>query len=96
MAPQKSPRSKDDKTKKRKRDVSDADTKVKRHRAQDLESASQENGELSSIQDNDGEAGWRLSRPMGGRMLDIDPILVAGDEYATSGPPFDNLILTAL
>lgn len=30
-------------------------------------------------QSDDGEAGWNISKPMGGRMLDIDPILT-GDE----------------
>lgn len=28
----------------------------------------------------DGETGWRISKPMGGRMLDIDPILTADEE----------------
>ncbi|KAK7430245.1 NET1-associated nuclear protein 1 [Neonectria magnoliae] len=27
------------------------------------------------------EAGWRVSKPMGGRMLDIDPILTTDDQY---------------
>ncbi|KPM37373.1 hypothetical protein AK830_g9212 [Neonectria ditissima] len=27
------------------------------------------------------EAGWRVSKPMGGRMLDIDPILTSDDQY---------------
>lgn len=29
---------------------------------------------------DDGEAGWRVSKPMGGRMLDIDPILTDDDQ----------------
>lgn len=29
----------------------------------------------------DGETGWRISKPMGGRMLDIDPILTQDDQY---------------
>jgi NET1-associated nuclear protein 1 (U3 small nucleolar RNA-associated protein 17) len=29
------------------------------------------------------EAGWRVSKPMGGRMLDIDPILTDDDRYVT-------------
>jgi NET1-associated nuclear protein 1 (U3 small nucleolar RNA-associated protein 17) len=44
-------------------------------------------GELSSFrpqevirQSDDGEAGWRISKPMGGRMLDIDPILTADEQ----------------
>ncbi|KAL7789953.1 hypothetical protein V8C37DRAFT_385653 [Trichoderma ceciliae] len=29
----------------------------------------------------DGETGWRISKPMGGRMLDIDPILTQDDQH---------------
>lgn len=29
---------------------------------------------------DDGEAGWRVSKPMGGRMLDIDPILTDDEQ----------------
>lgn len=37
---------------------------------------------LSLIQQTeDGEAGWRVSKPMGGRMLDIDPILTADEQF---------------
>ncbi|OAA46871.1 WD repeat-containing protein 75 [Metarhizium rileyi] len=32
-------------------------------------------------QSDDGEAGWRVSKPMGGRMLDIDPILTQNEQY---------------
>ncbi|KAG6034359.1 hypothetical protein E4U41_006574 [Claviceps citrina] len=32
-------------------------------------------------QSDDGDAGWRVSRPMGGRMLDIDPILTADEKH---------------
>ncbi|KAG6009749.1 hypothetical protein E4U21_001498 [Claviceps maximensis] len=32
-------------------------------------------------QSDDGDAGWRVSKPMGGRMLDIDPILTADEKY---------------
>lgn len=28
----------------------------------------------------EGETGWRISKPMGGRMLDIDPILTQDDQ----------------
>ena len=31
-------------------------------------------------QSDDGEAGWRISKPMGGRMLDVDPILTADEQ----------------
>ncbi|KAM0250571.1 hypothetical protein ACHAP5_002101 [Fusarium lateritium] len=30
---------------------------------------------------DDTEAGWRVSKPMGGRMLDIDPVLTADEQY---------------
>lgn len=33
----------------------------------------------------DSEAGWRISRPMGGRMLDIDPILTVDEQYVSKG-----------
>lgn len=29
---------------------------------------------------DDTEAGWRVSKPMGGRMLDIDPVLTADEQ----------------
>ncbi|PNY29224.1 U3 small nucleolar RNA-associated protein 17 [Tolypocladium capitatum] len=32
-------------------------------------------------QSDDGEAGWRISKPMGGRMLDIDPILTTDEQH---------------
>lgn len=37
-------------------------------------------------QTEDSEAGWRVSKPMGGRMLDIDPILTADDQLVLRGP----------
>ncbi|KAJ6442967.1 WD repeat-containing protein 75 [Purpureocillium lavendulum] len=103
MAGLKSPRVKDDKTKKRKREANDADTKAKRHRQQArqgkpngldgdseadklieadslLEVAADSHNEVVGRREN-GEAGWRISKPMGGRMLDIDPILTADDRY---------------
>lgn len=93
MAPSKTPKSKDDKTKKRKRDVSDAVEALKRQRAQ---GASQTNGELdltngdsanihnAVAQSPENEAGWRISRPMGGRMLDVDPILTENGQYVSA------------
>lgn len=30
---------------------------------------------------DNGEAGWRVSKPIGGRMLDIDPILTEDEQY---------------
>lgn len=38
------------------------------------------------------EAGWRLSTPMGGRMLDIDPILTEDNQYVTSALLFNPII----
>ncbi|KAG8408968.1 NET1-associated nuclear protein 1 [Metarhizium acridum] len=107
MTGSKGPRAKDDKTKKRKRDVNESETTSKRHRQQKRESIANGNnaptpqklkqrelnhedlaGELSSFrpqqvirQSDDGEAGWRVSKPMGGRMLDIDPILTKDEQY---------------
>lgn len=31
-------------------------------------------------QSDDGDAGWKISKPMGGRMLDIDPILTVDEK----------------
>lgn len=104
MAGPKSPRTKEDKTKKRKRDAVDGDAKSKRHRLQKngqgvegsgngplLKLSEQVNG--SALQDgtsyrphevirqtDDGESGWKISQPMGGRMLDIDPILTEDEQ----------------
>ncbi|KAK4091925.1 hypothetical protein Purlil1_3764 [Purpureocillium lilacinum] len=103
MAGLKSPRVRDDKTKKRKREANDSETKAKRHRQQArqgkangdegdseadrlieadslLEVAATSQGDMVGHLEN-GEAGWRISKPMGGRMLDIDPILTADDRY---------------
>lgn len=41
---------------------------------------SKSNGEAMAERSSDGEAGWRISKPMGGRMLDIDPILTQDDQ----------------
>ncbi|KAL6876606.1 hypothetical protein J3F83DRAFT_726411 [Trichoderma novae-zelandiae] len=38
-------------------------------------------GEALANRSSEGEAGWRISKPMGGRMLDIDPILTQDDQY---------------
>ncbi|KAF5017114.1 hypothetical protein F66182_11003 [Fusarium sp. NRRL 66182] len=111
MAGHKSPRTKKDPTKKRKRDVNENDSRTKRHRAerkankvngrsQDAEESSSANGvivEANGIsgalaeagsreieivrQFDDTETGWRVSRPMGGRMLDIDPVLTEDEQY---------------
>lgn len=106
MTGTKGPRAKDDKTKKRKRGITESETTSKRHRQQNRESKADGNntptpqkskqgesnhevlaGELSSFrpqqvirQSDDGEAGWRVSKPMGGRMLDIDPILTKDEQ----------------
>lgn len=95
----------DDSTKKRKREVAEADTRSKRSKAQqggkehdqaepaadgDVESENNvQNGALLKpkstggeeiVSRPDGETGWRISKPMGGRMLDIDPILTQDDQ----------------
>ncbi|POR32737.1 U3 small nucleolar RNA-associated protein 17 [Tolypocladium paradoxum] len=105
MAGHKSPRAKDDKTKKRKRDTNESETKskTKKHRQQGQQdnvnghNKALESGKLIEAdslraatsyrpqevicQSDDGEAGWRVSKPMGGRMLDIDPILTADEQH---------------
>ncbi|KAM0564618.1 hypothetical protein ACHAPJ_000833 [Fusarium lateritium] len=98
MAGHKSPRTKNDPTKKRKRDVNENDSRTKRHRAE--RKANKANGVVSEVNElsgaltqagsreieivrqfDDTEAGWRVSKPMGGRMLDIDPILTEDEQY---------------
>lgn len=61
-----------DKNNKRKRDSIGDEAKAKRARAQDAngEPAMDLAERLDSL-----DAAWRISKPMGGRMLDIDPIL---------------------
>ncbi|KAM3502355.1 hypothetical protein MY10362_004898 [Beauveria mimosiformis] len=83
MAGQRAQRIKVDKTKKRKRDSNENEVKAKRVRPQDA------NGELAeptSTKDlaqrlDRSDAAWKISKPMGGRMLDIDPILTDDGEY---------------
>ncbi|QYS97154.1 hypothetical protein H0G86_004387 [Trichoderma simmonsii] len=106
MAGSKLSRPQDESTKKRKRDLNEADARSKRSRPQqgdeeeqaespaDGDSESEDNlqnGALLGSKSNgderligrsfDGETGWRISKPMGGRMLDIDPILTQDDQY---------------
>lgn len=88
MAGSKVSKPKDDPTKKRKRDLNETDARSKRSRqpqtdstnSGDVESEKLQNGEEIVNLPHDGEAGWRLSKPMGGRMLDIDPILTPDDQ----------------
>ncbi|XWW99667.1 hypothetical protein V2A60_007678 [Cordyceps javanica] len=83
MAGQRASRIKVDKTKKRKRDSNENEVTAKRARPQDA------NGELAeptSTKDlaqrlDRSDATWKISKPMGGRMLDIDPILTDDGEY---------------
>ncbi|KAF5662319.1 small nucleolar ribonucleoprotein [Fusarium heterosporum] len=108
MAGHKSPRTKNDPTKKRKLDVAETDSRSKRQRAE--RKANKANGlnlknetekgvvsEVNSLsgalteagsrevevvrQFDNTEAGWRVSKPMGGRMLDIDPVLTEDEQY---------------
>ncbi|KAF4339100.1 small nucleolar ribonucleo [Fusarium beomiforme] len=108
MAGHKSLRTKNDPTKKRKRDVTENDSRTKRLRAErkankangtKLENASgngvvaEVNGILGTLSEDrtreieivrqfdDPEAGWRVSKPMGGRMLDIDPVLTEDEQH---------------
>ncbi|KAF5253460.1 hypothetical protein FANTH_1646 [Fusarium anthophilum] len=108
MAGHKSPRTKNDPTKKRKRDVTENDSRTKRLRAErkankingiklENESGNGVVAEVNGIsgalaeagtreieivrQFDDTEAGWRVSKPMGGRMLDIDPVLTENEQF---------------
>lgn len=40
------------------------------------------NGDVQNGLDADENAGWQISKPVGGRMLDIDPILTNDEQYA--------------
>lgn len=95
MSPRKPSREQNDKNKKRKRDVADPDPNSKRQRGQRLKNGEAEakGSETSVLQNgnteltpgavqkvNTIEGGWRLSTPMGGRMLDIDPILTEDNQ----------------
>ncbi len=89
MAGTRSPKTKVDKTKKRKRDTNEADGQAKRVRPQeangDLVANEKELAEAAGqnlvAKMDSADAGWRISKPMGGRMLDIDPILSADEQY---------------
>lgn len=88
MAGTKVSKFKDDPTKKRKRDLNETDARSKRSRQPQANSTA--NGDVGSekldkgkgivSRSHGGETGWRLSKPMGGRMLDIDPILTQDDQ----------------
>ncbi|KAF4446273.1 hypothetical protein F53441_10075 [Fusarium austroafricanum] len=105
MAGNKSPRTKNDPTKKRKRDLTENDSRTKRLRAERKAKANglgneSANGVVAEVNGISGalaesgsreieivrqfdntEAGWRVSKPMGGRMLDIDPVLTEDEQY---------------
>ncbi|KAJ4131071.1 NET1-associated nuclear protein 1 [Fusarium equiseti] len=103
MAPNKSPRTKHDPTKKRKRDLNENDSRTKRQRADrkaakangtsksgvvsevpEISEALTETGprEIEIVRQFDNtDAGWRVSKPMGGRMLDIDPVMTEDEQY---------------
>lgn len=103
MAGSKSVKSREDGTKKRKRDIVEADQDTKRHRkdqkARKAEQAREKptdpektgsslqkasKSEVAALAQSkttvltpteNAASSWKISKPMGGRMLDIDPIL---------------------
>lgn len=93
MAGVKSASAKDGAIKKRKRD-NENDPSSKRARSNQKDK--QVNGKSASVlqpdakaatevsQFNNEEAGWRVSKPTGGRMLDIDPIISNDERLAAS------------
>lgn len=107
MSGAKSSKVREDKTKKRKRDTTEADKDTKRHRKDQKTGkspAKAEDGKNLALTSQkkkskakdaplandqkavvltppvDGISDWKVSKPMGGRMLDIDPILTADEE----------------
>lgn len=108
MAGSKSAKSREDKTKKRKRDTIEADQDTKRHRkyqkagkadqgrdkpkdskknksklqkASETDVSQSPHGKTALFKPTtDGASAWKTSKPMGGRMLDIDPILTEDEE----------------
>jgi NET1-associated nuclear protein 1 (U3 small nucleolar RNA-associated protein 17) len=103
MAGSRSTKSREDGTKKRKRDIIEADQDTKRHRKEQKARKAEQAREKpagsekteSSLQKasktelaplaqskttvlkptENAASSWKISKPMGGRMLDIDPIL---------------------
>lgn len=91
MAGRNNSKSHEDKTKKRKREAQEADAKAKRHRKEEKANGLKtptkpnktENGDIvvKVVESTEnGESGWKVSKPMGGRMLDIDPILTDDEQ----------------
>ncbi|OAA49696.1 WD domain containing protein [Cordyceps fumosorosea ARSEF 2679] len=83
MAKNKTHRFKVDEPKKRKRDGNDSEITAKRARPQDANGVLAEptsTKDLAKRLDRSDTA-WKISKPMGGRMLDIDPILTDNGEY---------------
>ncbi|RCI13327.1 hypothetical protein L249_0325 [Ophiocordyceps polyrhachis-furcata BCC 54312] len=95
MAGQNSPQVKDNKAQKRKREAGESETKSKRHRhgrrhnqdnankKPDRCTATASDSLVKKSQDlsHHSGSGWRISKPMGGRILDIDPILTADERF---------------
>lgn len=88
MAGQRASRVKVDKTKKRKRDSNENETATKRARPQDANGELAEPTSTKDLADrlDRSDAAWKISKPMGGRMLDIDPILTDDGEYVEFFP----------
>jgi NET1-associated nuclear protein 1 (U3 small nucleolar RNA-associated protein 17) len=89
MAGARSPKSRVDKTKKRKRDTNEVNGQSKRPRPQETngefvtgeQELAEAAGQKLVAKMDTADAGWRISKPMGGRMLDIDPILTKDEQY---------------
>jgi NET1-associated nuclear protein 1 (U3 small nucleolar RNA-associated protein 17) len=102
MAGVKSASAKDGALKKRKRD-NENDPSSKRARSTQKDKQSNGDSKSASVlqpdaqavtevsQFNNEEAGWRVSKPTGGRMLDIDPIISNDERLAVAGPDHGQL-----
>ena len=104
MVGTKAQKASEDKLKKRKRESADGTGRTKRQRpegkgkkANGIVSgegeAVQAGDKLDVLQTFDNGESWKLSKPIGGRMLDIDPILTEDEQYALR-EPLGFLILT--
>ncbi|PHH67016.1 hypothetical protein CDD81_4411 [Ophiocordyceps australis] len=95
MARHKSSKLAEDKPKKRKRDLNEDENTSKKNqrrrrhskpsdtdeRPQDTIVSHATNASQTALTPSHGETGWTISKPMGGRILDIDPILTADEQH---------------